>query len=161
MNIFLEAHRIVLQQLLEKKVDFILIGGYAVNYYGYNRATADMDVWINPDNNNKLLLLDALASLDFDAEGLAIIRSWNFEKPQKFHVFQKPFQTEFMTHISGIKYPDAKKIAVKTEIDGLILVMIHINSLIQNKKSTGRTKDLADVEYLEKIMALKNKIGDG
>jgi predicted nucleotidyltransferase len=157
MNIFLDAHRAVLQKLIEKKVDFMLIGGYAVNYYGYNRATADMDVWINPDNNNKLLLLDALAALNFDEEGLAAIRSWNFEKPQKFHVFQKPFQTEFMTHISGIKYHDAKETAVKTDIDGLMLTVIHINSLIQNKRSTGRTKDLADAEYLEKIMALKNK----
>jgi predicted nucleotidyltransferase len=157
MNIFLEAHRVVLQKLIEKKVDFMLIGGYAVNYYGYNRATADMDVWIKPDNANKLLLLEALSALDFDEEGMAEIKSWNFAKPQKFHLFPKPFQTEFMTHISGVKYHDAKEIAVKADIDGLMLTVIHINSLIQNKKSSGRPKDLVDAEYLEKIMKLKNK----
>lgn len=160
MNIFLEAHRVVLQKLIEKKVDFMLIGGYAVNYYGYNRATADMDVWINPDNANKLLLLETLSALDFDEEGMTEIKRWDFAQPQKFHVFQKPFQTEFMTHISGIKYHNAKEIAVKADIDGLMLTVIHINSLIQNKKASGRTKDLADAENLEKILELKKRNHD-
>ena len=157
MNIFLDAHRVVLQKLIEKNVDFILIGGYAVNFYGYNRTTADLDVWIQPDNTNKLLLLEALSSLDFDKEDMELIKTWNFEKPQKFHVFEKPFQTEFMTHISGIKYHEAKEVAIKTGIDGLLLPIIHINSLLQNKRSTGRSKDLADAEYLEKIITLRNK----
>ena len=157
MNIFLDAHRVVLQKLIEKNVDFILIGGYAVNFYGYNRTTADLDVWIQPDNTNKLLLLEALSSLDFDKEDMELIKTWNFEKPQKFHVFEKPFQTEFMTHISGIKYHEAKEVAIKTGIDGLLLPIIHINSLLQNKRSTGRSKDLADAEYLDKIITLRNK----
>jgi hypothetical protein len=37
------------------------------------------------------------------------------------------------------------------------LPMIHYNNLIQNKKNTGRIKDLADAEYLEKIMKLKKR----
>ena len=160
MNIFLEAHRVVLQKLIEKKVDYILIGGYAVNYYGYNRATGDMDIWINPDNNNKLLLLEALSALDFDEEGISEIKSWDFTKPQKFHVFKKPFQTEFLTHISGVIYHEAKEIAIKADIDGLLLTIIHINSLLKNKMSTGRSKDKVDAEYLEKIILLKNKKND-
>ncbi|CAN5450138.1 hypothetical protein BH10BAC2_BH10BAC2_33670 [soil metagenome] len=157
MNIFLDAHKAVLQQLLAKKVDFMLIGGYAVNYYGYNRTTGDMDIWMNPDNDNKLLLLEALSALGFDDEGIATIKSWNFEQPQKFYIFENPFQTEFMTHISGVRYKEAKEIAVQADIDGLLFTVIHINSLLQNKKATGRSKDMVDAEYLEKIMMLKNK----
>lgn len=37
----------------------MLIGGYAENYYGFNRVTGNLDIWIRPDNNNKLLLSDA------------------------------------------------------------------------------------------------------
>ena len=157
MNLFIDDHRLVLEKLIEKGVDFILIGGYAVNYHGYNRTTADMDVWIKPDNENKLLLAEALSTLNFREEDIAIIRTWDFEKPQKFTVFPEPFYAEFMTHISGIKYPEAKSLVIQAEIDGITLPIIHLNSLLQNKKATGRKKDLADVEYLERIMEIRNK----
>lgn len=159
MNIFFKEHRDILQALLHHRVDFLLIGGYAVNYYGYNRATGDMDIWINPDNQNKESLLRALASLGFDEEGMDIIRGWDFSQPQKFHIGSdgQPDKTEFMTHISGVNYSKAKENSIPADIDGLPLPLIHYNNLIQNKKATGRTKDKADVEYLEKIMHLKNK----
>jgi predicted nucleotidyltransferase len=159
MNILYPQHRIFLEVLLKNNVDFILIGGYAVNYYGYNRVTGDMDIWIKPDNNNKELLLDALNALDFDEEGIAIIRSWDFTKPQKFHIGneKQPDKTEFMTHISGVKYGEAASNKTIAMIDGLKLPIIHYNNLIQNKAATGRIKDKADIEYLEKITYLKNK----
>lgn len=159
MNIFFKEHQLILNALLKHNVDFMLIGGYAVNYYGYNRTTGDMDIWLNPDNVNKELLLEALSELGFDKEGIDTIRSWDFSKPQKFHIGsqQQPDKTEFMTHISGIAFADAKEKRITADIDGLPLPLIHYNSLIQNKKSTGRLKDAADVEYLEKIMHLKGR----
>lgn len=157
MNIFLDAHKQVLQKLVEQKVEFILIGGYAVNYHGYNRTTGDMDIWLMPDNNNKLKLLGVLVSLGFDEVGINTIKGWSFEEPQLFSIFEKPFQTEFITHISGVKYKEAIDHIIKAEIDGLIIPVIHVNNLIQNKKASGRLKDLSDVEYLEKILELKNK----
>lgn len=159
MNIFYNEHRLILKALLKYQVDFMLVGGYAVNYYGYNRVTGDMDIWLNSDNNNKELLLNALSDLGFDEEGIATIRSWDFTRPQKFHIGDEshPDKTEFMTHISGVKYQDAKKISVRADIDGFVLPIIHINSLLQNKKATGRSKDIVDAEYLEKIIELKKK----
>ena len=159
MNIFYKEHQDILKALVHHKVDFILIGGYAVNYYGYNRATGDMDIWLNPINENKEVLINALISLGFDEEGIAIIQSWDFSVPQKFHIGSEhqPDKTEFMTQISGVSYNFAGDHKVFANIDGLELPIIHYNNLIQNKKSTGRTKDLADVEYLEKIMHLRNK----
>lgn len=70
---------------------------------------------------------------------------------------REPNKTEFMTHISGISYSVAKENKIIADIDGLQLPVIHYNHLIQNKKSTGRTKDIVDVKYLEKIVLLKNK----
>ena len=157
MNIFIETHRMVLKKMIEKNVDFMLIGGYAVNYYGYNRVTGDMDIWIKPDNSNKLLLLDAMAAMDFDEEGINTIKSWDFTTAQIFNIFEKPQQTEFMTHISGIKYSETKQTAIQADIDGFAIPLIHIESLIKNKKASGRSKDLTDAEELEKILHLKNK----
>ncbi|MBS1571672.1 MAG: hypothetical protein KF825_14745 [Ferruginibacter sp.] len=60
-----------------------------------------------------------------------------------------------MTHISGVKYDEADQIKITAEIEGLQLPFIHYNNLIKNKQSSGRLKDLADVEYLEKIKKYK------
>lgn len=46
MNIFFEEHQKLLSILLHHQVRFILIGGYAVIYYGYGRTTGDMDIWL-------------------------------------------------------------------------------------------------------------------
>lgn len=48
MNIFLEEHRKFLFLLIKHHVEFILIGGYAVIIYGYERGTGDMDIWLKP-----------------------------------------------------------------------------------------------------------------
>ena len=159
MNIFFKEHQEILNALLKHHVNFMLIGGYAVNYYGYHRTTGDMNIWLEPSNENKESLLQALTALGFDEEGINTVRSWDFTKPQKFHIGSddQPDKTEFMTHISGIAFQNAAEQKIIADIDGLRLPMIHYNGLIQNKKSTGRTKDLADVEYLETIMHLKNK----
>ncbi|MDQ3682569.1 MAG: hypothetical protein M3352_05790 [Bacteroidota bacterium] len=157
MNIFYTDHRLILQKMIDNRVDFILVGGYAVIYHGYDRLTGDMDIWIKPDNENKKLLLLALKELEFDEEGISVIDNWDFTKPQLFHIGNKPDLTDFMTHISGVKYETAKQNAIQTTIDGLAMHIIHLNNLIENKQSTGRLKDLVDVEYLKKILALKNK----
>lgn len=157
MNIFLEAHKEVLKVLIEYKVNFMLVGGYAVNYYGYNRLTGDMDLWIKPDNDNKLSLLEAMKSLGFDKERIATIKEWNFEQAQLFSILEKPFQVEFMTHISGIKFNDAEQLVVSAEIDEMMVPVIHFNDLIANKLISGRTKDVADVEHLRKIRNFRKK----
>lgn len=157
MNIFYDAHKLVLQKMLDKQVNFMLVGGYAVNYYGYNRVTGDMDVWLQPDNSNKKLLLIALKELGFDDDGITVIDNWDFTKPQLFHIGEKPDLTDFMTAISGVKYVTAKQNAILANIDGLNLYIIHLNNLIENKKASGRLQDLADVEHLQKILTLKNK----
>jgi predicted nucleotidyltransferase len=157
MNIFFEEHQKVLTVLIEHKVHFMLIGGYAVNYHGYSRTTGDMDVWIKPDNENKLLLLQALLKLGFDEAGIKEIESWDFTKPQLFHILDKPYRTDFLTYVSGIKYTEAEQEIIKGEFEGMLVPFININHLIRSKQNTGRLKDQADIEYLNKIILLKNK----
>jgi hypothetical protein len=70
MNILLEPHRQVLRSLITFNVDFILIGGYAVNFHGYNRTTGDMDVWLKPDNDNRTKFIEYLKNEGFDNSSL-------------------------------------------------------------------------------------------
>ena len=51
MNVFDDYTRSLLIQLNQNKVEYLVVGGYAVNYYGYSRTTGDIDLWIRPDND--------------------------------------------------------------------------------------------------------------
>ena len=60
MNFLIEKHKEILIDLINSRVDFLLVGGYAVIYHGYVRTTGDMDVWLKPDNENKLKFIPVL-----------------------------------------------------------------------------------------------------
>ena len=68
MNIFVESHQNFLKSLLNHKVNFLLVGGYAVIFHGYKRTTGDMDLWIEPNNENKERLLIVLKEFDFNSQ---------------------------------------------------------------------------------------------
>ena len=60
INIFVEEHKQILFALIKNKVDFMIIGGYAVIHYGYHRNTGDMDIWLQTGNENRDKLINAL-----------------------------------------------------------------------------------------------------
>jgi hypothetical protein len=60
MNVFVEEHQKLVADMLSAGIEFILIGGYAVNFHGYNRTTGDLDVWLKPDEENKIKILQLL-----------------------------------------------------------------------------------------------------
>ncbi|MBS1496397.1 MAG: hypothetical protein JSS98_03155 [Bacteroidetes bacterium] len=53
INLFTEEHREILEVLLKHKVDFMLVGRYAVIHYGYDRNTGDIDIWLKTGNENR------------------------------------------------------------------------------------------------------------
>ena len=155
MNIFAEDHQSILRCLLEANVDFMLIGGYAVIYYGYRRTTGDMDIWLKPSNDNKQKFIVALGVCGFEDDTLNGIASLDFEKTLVFTVGNEPEKIDFLTHVSGIKYEDAEKNIVTGDIDGMEVPVVHMNDLVVSKLSTDRAKDRLDIEELQKIT--KNK----
>ncbi|GAB4145145.1 MAG: hypothetical protein Fur0046_22700 [Cyanobacteria bacterium J069] len=93
-----------LRLLNSKQVEYLLIGGYAVGYYGYARATADIDIWIaiNPENAQKVV--DAIREFGFNVEGLT---SELFLQPNKVaRMGVPPFRIEVLTTISGVSFEE-------------------------------------------------------
>ena len=130
-------------------VDYILVGGWAVNLYGYIRATVDLDIWILADRANAQRVYAALG--EFGAP-ISDVRPEDFaEDGIIFQIGVAPCRIDIITRISGVTYTDATNRAVAKEIDGIPVKVISIDDLIANKKASGRTKDLADVEVLERI----------
>jgi hypothetical protein len=156
MNIFLHKHQKLLAELQKENVDFILIGGYAVIYYGYKRTTGDMDIWLKPDNSNKSNLIKVLKKFKFNKKDIAYIETLDFSKPIAFHFWKEPERVDCLTAINGVKYNDAEKKKVIFTIDGLNIPIIHYNHLIISKITSERLKDKADVEELQKMNKRKN-----
>lgn len=157
MNILLEPHKALLRKLIELKVEFILIGGYAVNFHGYNRTTGDMDIWLKPDNENKSKFIKFLNSEGFDSESLTKISSIDFTKHAAFHIGEEPLQVDFVTIISGVTFAEAEEKKKQLPFEGMHIPFLDFDHLILSKITSARAKDKADIEELQKIMQLKKK----
>lgn len=155
MNIFTPKHQKLISLLLKNNVEFMLIGGYAVIYYGYKRTTGDMDIWLNPSNENKENLLKVLTKLRFNKNDLHHIRSLDFKKTLAFHFWEEPQRVDFLTKISGVTFEEARKKMNFIEIDSLKIPIIHYNHLVLSKITSKRAKDKADIEELQKANKTK------
>ncbi|HEY9232244.1 MAG TPA: hypothetical protein VIS78_08855 [Blastocatellia bacterium] len=135
-----------LKLLNENRIEYLLIGGYAVAYYGYVRATADMDVWIASNIENATRAMKALREFGFDLpDSIAGL----FLKPDNVaRMGVPPFRIEMLTSISGVAFAEAYAERVTDTIDGIIVSIISLRHLKINKKASGRLKDLADLEHL-------------
>ncbi|CAN5562276.1 hypothetical protein BH23BAC1_BH23BAC1_40780 [soil metagenome] len=157
MDLFYDPHREILKKLLENKIEFIMVGGYAVNYYGFNRPTGDLDLWLKPteENKNKFILL--LEKMAFEKEGIKYIKSLNFSEAEVFCIGEVPVRVDFLTQLSGVKYEEADKEKMVAEVEDMKIPVIHLDHLILTKLSNKRTKDKLDVEELQKVQQKKNR----
>jgi len=146
----------IVQAFNTQSVDYMLVGGFAVSYYGYSRTTADFDLWISPTNENKGKLVKALLFLGYTEDELSELSRQDFQQPVNFQIGGNHFYIDIMTFISGVKFEEAYPMAVEEKLaNGSCIKIIHRNHLIVNKLFTGRTKDKLDVESLQEIQKKK------
>jgi hypothetical protein len=128
------------------KVEYLLIGGYAVGYHGYPRATADLDIWVAVHPANADRLVAALKEFGFDLPDLTpdlFLREW-----QIIRLGLPPVRIEIATTISGVNFAECYAERVEDTLDGVPVNLISRQHLKQNKKASGRHQDLADLEHL-------------
>lgn len=138
----------MLQFLLEEKVDFILVGAYALAAHGYPRATGDIDIWIKAGKDNSSKVYKALKRFgaplqqikadDFAVEGII------------FQIGVAPRRIDIITQVTGVSFEEADKDKIIVEIEDLKLPVISLDNLIKNKNATGREKDRLDAQFLIK-----------
>jgi len=133
-----------LKLLNSHEVRYLLIGGYAVNYHGYPRATGDMDVWIDRDPVNAAKVVKALGEFGFHQASADL-----FTTPGNVvRMGISPLRIEVLTSISGVAFADCFEHRIIAELDGIPVNVIGVAELKVNKKASGRLKDLADLEQL-------------
>jgi len=127
-------------------VEYLLIGGYAVGYHGYPRATQDMDIWIAAHPRNADRMVAVLREFGFDTPNLSADLFLQDRSLVRMGI--APMRIEIVTTISGVSFDDCYAQRVTDTLDGVAVEIISLQHLKENKKASGRHKDLDDLEHL-------------
>lgn len=138
--------------LNKNQVEYMIVGGLAVNYHGFQRATGDIDIWYNPTEINYKRLLKSI--LDFGFEISDIENQKYFEVKGVINLPLERFTIQFLSLIHGkFSFMDAYHQAEAFKIIENVGKVMSYDYLIKNKIMARRPKDLEDIRQLE----LRNK----
>lgn len=136
-----------LQLLNEHNIRYLLIGGYAVSYHGYVRATGDIDIWVEPKIENARKMVEVLKAFGFNSSELT---ETIFTDPKKIvRLGNPPVRIEIMNSISGVEFEECYTEKVEDDWNNTKVDIISLSKLKKNKKESGRFKDLNDLEHLQ------------
>ena len=135
-----------LRLLGEHRVEYLLIGGYAVAFYDYSRPTADANVWIAMNPRNAHAAVSALSEFGFvDA---ALTAQVFLQRDRIVRMGHPPMRLELMTTIDGVDFEACYARRNIVGIDGQTVDLIDLADLRTNKAASARAKDMADLERL-------------
>jgi hypothetical protein len=141
-----QDYKDMLSALIKRRVDFVIVGAYAMAAHGYPRATGDIDIFVKPTRENAGRILEALG--DFGAP-LDRVSPVDFETPGTvFQIGVAPRRIDLLTEIDGITFEEAAADKDIVEVEGLPLPFISKEKLRKNKLASGREKDRLDAETL-------------
>ena len=140
----------MVRALVEEAVDFMIVGAYALAAHNIPRSTGDVDIWIRPTATNAGRAWRALESFGAPLDALRVSVTDLERDDVVIQLGLPPRRIDLMTSISGVDFETAAKTRTYRTIDGLEVPFIGREALLQNKRSTGRLKDLVDAESLER-----------
>ncbi len=135
-----------LQCLNAHGVEFLVIGGHAVAFHGYPRATADLGVWVAVAPANATRLTAAVRDFGFDVPELG--PELFLQEGRIIRMGVAPNRIEIQSGIDGVSFADCYPRRVTAELDGVPVGFISLQDLKTNKAASGRNKDLADLDQL-------------
>lgn len=157
MDVFDEEILKFWKALQDYEVKYILIGGYAINFHGYQRFTEDLDIWLEDtlDNWRKLRKVFIKCEMgDYSTiEHIQFVPGWT-----DFHL-NNNLRLDILIDMKGLEgysFDECLQLASVADIEGIKIPFLHINQLIENKKRVNRPKDQIDVIALEEIKKLRD-----
>ena len=138
----------------EHAVNYLVVGAYAVIYYAEPRYTKDLDVWVEPNIENAKKVWKALAVFGAPLEGVSVEDFYNPELIYQIGV--APNRIDIMMNIPGLDFSSAWDRKVTSSYGGETIYIVHIDDLIQAKKTMDREQDRLDVKSLEQAKTIKD-----
>ena len=127
-------------------VKYLIVGGYAVGYHGYPRATGALDICIMVKDPNAQRT--AIALRDFGVPEEEVSKDMFLVKDKIIRMGIPPVRIEIITGASGVNFSDCYSRRESINVDGILLTFISLDDLKKNKRAAGRYKDLEDLEHL-------------
>lgn len=140
----------LLKSLKEHRVDFVVIGATAFPVHGYARATLDIDIFINPTEDNAKKTWQALKAFGYDVTDVKIKDLLK----KKLLIRQYEVETDIHPFVKGVTFEEVWKNKVKAKFGNTFVFFASLHDLIKMKRAAGRTKDLEDLKYLTRLKKL-------
>lgn len=141
----------MLVALSAAKIDYLVVGAYAVAAHGYPRATGDLDIWVRADSNTAPKVYRVLAEFGTPLHDLTIN---DLSSPGiVFQIGVEPSRIDILTGISGVSFDEAWSNRLAIELDGIELSVIGRDDLITNKRVCDREPRLLST-ILNRVAAL-------
>ena len=131
-------------------VEYLVIGGHAVNAYTQGRSTKDLDVLIRSSEANGLAVFKALAVFGAPLAGMSPA-DFHGKPEQFFQLGIEPDRVDILQSIPGVSFEEAWPQATTGNVEGVPVRFISREHLIANKLAAGRPRDLGDVDELRKF----------
>ena len=134
--------------LNKNRVRYLIVGGYALAYHSKPRFTGDIDIWIETNEENAEKVLNALKEFGFGE--LDITKGDFMNIGQILQLGFAPNRIDIITSIDGVDFQDAWENRIEGNFgsNGIKVFFISRADFIKNKKSTGRKKDLNDIDWM-------------
>ena len=130
------------------KVEYMVVGGYALAFHGKPRHTGDLDIWIKPSFDNADKMVKVLEDFGFGSLGLT--KEDFLRDNYVTQLGYPPLRIDILNAISGVNFDDAYKGRILGQNGELAISFINISDFIANKKASGRAKDIGDINALNK-----------
>ena len=136
-----------LQLLNSKKIESLVVGGYAVAFHGHPRTTGDLDIWIALSRDNAHKTVEAVKEFGFNNPDLK--EEIFLKENRNIRMGNEPLRIEILTSIDGVEFSECYNNKSIAAIDDIEINFISLKDLKKNKRASGRLQDLADIENLE------------
>ncbi len=151
----------LLRNLHDESVQFLLIGGFAMAFHGFPRATGDIDLWIKNTPDNMMKLREALVNTGF-AEAKALRATTQLVAGMTiFNLMETDFRIDLLHNLKLFKEKDfdmCYQRANDGDYQGIPIKILNAADMLDEKKLANREKDTIDISYLQKML---DKLGRG
>lgn len=151
----------ICKTLNANNVQFIIVGGTAAGFHGFNRMTMDQfglptgkhdfDFWFSPNYENYFNILKAMKSLGKDVSRLEEEAAPNPKKSFLKFEFEE-FKIDFLPEIKGLdSFNESYSNTKKSIVNSIEFNILSLEDLIKTKETDSRAKDISDLEELRKL----------
>jgi hypothetical protein len=157
----------IFKALYEEEVRYLIVGGMAVNLYGYARMTVDLDIMVDLDEGNLEKLIKAMEKLNYQPrvpvkpiEFTLSEKREDWIKEKGAVVFTFIDLSDPIKHIdiflrNPVDFEKAYQSRTTIHLKGIPISLVSIDDLIELKRLSGRPRDLEDIHHLNMIKELK------